>query len=59
MRQVHAILVQLPLPKHIDEALILRTIRVDKDPMWGGFRQRLLVQERGNEMAGSHACQNY
>mmetsp|Transcript_16365 Transcript_16365/g.28727 ORF Transcript_16365/g.28727 Transcript_16365/m.28727 type:complete len:551 (+) Transcript_16365:69-1721(+) len=29
--KVHAILVQLPLPKHIDEALILKTIRVDKD----------------------------
>merc|ERR1712226_509897 len=28
---VHGILVQLPLPKHIDEALILKTIRVDKD----------------------------
>merc|ERR1712226_1602585 len=28
---VHGILVQLPLPKHIDEALILKTIRVEKD----------------------------
>lgn len=30
--QVHAILVQLPLPKHIDEALVLSKIRVDKEP---------------------------
>eukprot|EP00434_Breviolum_minutum_P000853 symbB.v1.2.000751.t1/scaffold36.1/size400579/23 len=29
--EVHAILVQLPLPKHIDEALVLSKIRVDKD----------------------------
>mmetsp|Transcript_56929 Transcript_56929/g.117714 ORF Transcript_56929/g.117714 Transcript_56929/m.117714 type:complete len:547 (-) Transcript_56929:196-1836(-) len=29
--KVHAILVQLPLPSHIDEALILSKIRVDKD----------------------------
>ena len=29
--KVHAILVQLPLPKHIDEALVLSRIRVDKD----------------------------
>ena len=28
--KVHAILVQLPLPSHIDEALILSKIRVDK-----------------------------
>jgi len=29
--KVHAILVQLPLPKHIDEATVLKAIRVDKD----------------------------
>lgn len=29
--QVHAILVQLPLPKHIDEHTVLKSIRVDKD----------------------------
>jgi len=29
--KVHGILVQLPLPKHIDESKILETIRVDKD----------------------------
>lgn len=29
--KVHAILVQLPLPKGIDEATVLRAIRVDKD----------------------------
>jgi len=29
--KVHGILVQLPLPKHIDEALILKTIKVSKD----------------------------
>ncbi|CAK9023170.1 Bifunctional protein FolD 2 (Tetrahydrofolate dehydrogenase/cyclohydrolase 2) [Includes: Methylenetetrahydrofolate dehydrogenase, partial [Durusdinium trenchii] len=29
--KVHAILVQLPLPKHIDEAFVLSKIRVDKD----------------------------
>ena len=29
--KVHAILVQLPLPPHIDEALVLSKIRVDKD----------------------------
>lgn len=28
---VHAILVQLPLPKHIDESSVLKAIRVDKD----------------------------
>ena len=28
--KVHAVLVQLPLPSHIDEALILSKIRVDK-----------------------------
>lgn len=28
---VHAILVQLPLPKHIDEATVLKAIKVDKD----------------------------
>eukprot|EP00434_Breviolum_minutum_P000854 symbB.v1.2.000752.t1/scaffold36.1/size400579/24 len=29
--QVHGILVQLPLPEHINEAQILKSIRVDKD----------------------------
>jgi len=29
--KVHAILVQLPLPKHIDEAKVLETVLVDKD----------------------------
>eukprot|EP00437_Effrenium_voratum_P037343 CAMPEP_0181485412 /NCGR_PEP_ID=MMETSP1110-20121109/46555_1 /TAXON_ID=174948 /ORGANISM="Symbiodinium sp., Strain CCMP421" /LENGTH=250 /DNA_ID=CAMNT_0023611417 /DNA_START=51 /DNA_END=799 /DNA_ORIENTATION=+ len=29
--QVHGILVQLPLPAHIDEAVVLKRIRVDKD----------------------------
>lgn len=29
--KVHGILVQLPLPKHIDEAAVLKSIRVDKD----------------------------
>merc|ERR1711974_571247 len=29
--KVHAILVHLPLPDHIDEAKVLRSIRVDKD----------------------------
>jgi len=29
--KVHAILVQLPLPRHIDEAAVLETINVDKD----------------------------
>ena len=28
---VHGILVQLPLPKHIDEAAVLRAIKVAKD----------------------------
>lgn len=28
---VHAILVQLPLPKHIDESTVLKSIRVEKD----------------------------
>lgn len=31
-QQVHAILVQLPLPEHIDAPLVLSKIRVDKDP---------------------------
>ena len=30
-RKVHSILVQLPLPDHIDSALVLSKIRVDKD----------------------------
>jgi len=30
-RKVHSILVQLPLPEHIDSALVLSKIRVDKD----------------------------
>jgi hypothetical protein len=29
--QVHGILVQLPLPEHIKEATVLKSIRVDKD----------------------------
>merc|ERR1719361_2229452 len=29
--KVHAILVQLPLPKHIDEATVLKAIKVEKD----------------------------
>jgi 5,10-methylene-tetrahydrofolate dehydrogenase/methenyl tetrahydrofolate cyclohydrolase len=29
--KVHGILVQLPLPKHINEALVLKTILVEKD----------------------------
>lgn len=29
--QVHAILVQLPLPEHIDAPFVLSKIRVDKD----------------------------
>jgi 5,10-methylene-tetrahydrofolate dehydrogenase/methenyl tetrahydrofolate cyclohydrolase len=29
--KVHGILVQLPLPKHINEALVLKTIKVEKD----------------------------
>ena len=29
--KVHGILVQLPLPKHIDKERVLRTIRIDKD----------------------------
>ena len=29
--QVHGILVQLPLPEHINEAQVLKSIRVDKD----------------------------
>ena len=29
--KIHGILVQLPLPKHVDEAKVLRCIRVDKD----------------------------
>ena len=29
--QVHGILVQLPLPDHIEEATVLKSIRVDKD----------------------------
>jgi len=29
--KVHAILVQLPLPRHIDEAAVLETIQVEKD----------------------------
>jgi len=29
--KVHAILVQLPLPKHIDEATILKAVKVEKD----------------------------
>ena len=31
-RKVHSILVQLPLPDHIDSPLVLSKIRVDKDP---------------------------
>ena len=31
LSQVHGILVQLPLPEHINEGAILKQIRVDKD----------------------------
>eukprot|EP00438_Fugacium_kawagutii_P016692 Skav227636 [mRNA] locus=scaffold58:55135:55686:+ [translate_table: standard] len=43
--QVHGILVQLPLPEHISEAAVLKSIRVDKDA--DGFAAENAARRKG------------
>ena len=48
--QVHGILVQLPLPEHIKEAAVLKSIRVDKDA--DGFAAENASQQMVIEIYG-------
>lgn len=49
--QVHGILVQLPLPEHISEAAVLKSIRVDKDA--DGFAAENAARRKGNTSLSS------